>query len=252
MRWGVIGVFALLSCASDDTNPLDAGSDDALDSGVIVDATMRHDASDDAGTCAEASNGCTALPPNVVAWWRGERNGRNEFDASALVTDGAINFPCARVGFGFGLDRQRYLVGDRPLLLSPPFTVEGWIESELNCEQCSGAIIRTDGFELIVQSNVVFGSTLSFHDEGTFAAAGIYKYQPTHFAVVRDVSSVLLYVDGKPSQVANDAGSPTFDGGLRVGEDWSGWIDELTIYDRALGQQEIKAIIAAAGGGKCP
>jgi hypothetical protein len=77
-----------------------------------------------------------------------------------------------------------------------------------------------------------------------------------HVAVTREGSTFRLYIDGHLAQTSTDTTSiPDPDFALTLGSAesmrFSGLIDEVTMYNRALDHPEILAVYASGSGGKC-
>ncbi len=234
---------------------------------------------------------CSPSPSGAVGWWRGENDVRNVFGSDHGVTNAWVRFSPGQVGQGilFNGTNSAVTVADSPSLNFGPaasFTVEAWIRVERTVSKYAMSILdkrlapaTLDG----VPFNAAIGYTL-FLVEGRLglqlsdAPLANYRFhdfyslgpdlrdgQFHHVAAVVDRSSVTgsrLYVDGQvvmnfdatvvPGDLTNSEplrfgyhASPGFDGYF------TGVIDEVGLYARALTADELRAIYNAKSNGKC-
>src|SRR5262249_33871472 len=93
----------------------------------------------------------------------------------------------------------------------------------------------------------------------TASGSGLRLGAWQHVAVTVDGSVITFYVDGRMVSQAMQPIALTFNtfpfqigsAAPAYGNRFNGIIDELSVYDRALTAQEVQAIVAAGGAGKC-
>jgi hypothetical protein len=216
-------------------------------------------------------------PPGMVSWWRGEPT------ASAVVLDsidgnnggfftGATAAPPSytpdgEVGGAFAFDGTIYVqIPDATNLQPAQITLEMWVYP---------TVLSSTGYQTVIGRGsstaaaeqwwlgVLNGVPQFFsHQSGEPMAgpAAIPLNQWTHLAATFDGATRVLYVNGM--QVASQGGfgallyAPVPVG---IGATWqtntptylfTGFIDEVSLYDRALTPAEISAIVTAGPAGK--
>jgi len=208
---------------------------------------------------------CAPPPSNLVSWWPGESDEGDMTGANPATPQGNVGFVTAIVGKGFNFDGSTgYLqVQDSPSLSPSSFTIDAWVKPQAS----NGRIVDkfdsspsgyalgvdTDGFLTLTVGSAVLTSTSQLqHDLWTHVAAVFDGTQTPPY-------QMKLYINGAPdpSSTATAASLLTNARPLRIGADQSGGhlftgvIDELEIYSRALADTEIAAIYMAGGAGKC-
>jgi serine/threonine protein kinase len=214
-----------------------------------------------------------ALPTNgLISWWPAEGNAGDIVGTNDGVLCGGVGFAKGIVGqaFDFRGKAQKVTIPDNESLkLTNSLTIEGWI------------YVRGPGFILFRGDNrpgldpyalqVNPGGSLAFaiYSEANEAAT-VYGRIPLkqwiHAAATLNGSSgeMRLYVDGvlvaEKSTIIRPLRDldPQADPGLAIGghagsDDYSpfdGMVDELSLYSRALGEDEIQAIANAGKTGK--
>lgn len=226
------------------------------------------------GTCAAPATG-------MVAWWPGDGTAEDVLGGNhGTLQNGAGFTPDGEVGPAFAFDgvddfvkvpaSSRLDVG-----AGAGFTIETWVNtSDINAWQPLAEWHNGDVYGVHLWLNVtvdnltgsggiyanIVGTDRVEHRMGS----GETRLQPNvfhHVALTFDKASgaAQLYLDGAP------AGEPRFFPGvtpqtsdnLYLGHRpspatyFSGAMDEVSIYDRALKQSEIESIVRAARGGKC-
>jgi alpha-tubulin suppressor-like RCC1 family protein len=211
---------------------------------------------------------CTPASTNLVAWWPGEGNANDIAGTNngTLVND--VAFTNGMVGQAFFFNGSSYVtVPAAPSLsgLSNRITIEAWIKvNEFNTYPDWNAIVtkgnsswrlaRYGGY-----STIGF-STTGLSPENLAGNKNINDGQWHHVAGVYDGTNTYIYVDGALDASAAVTGTiaqnnyPVCIGenGEALGHLWNGWIDEPSVYNRALSSNEIAAIYAAGTSGKCP
>ena len=246
-----------LVCVVPDTCVLpDAGSDATAD--AIADGPADTSTTDaaDAGPCPS-----TAL----LTFWKGENGTADEEGYLTLQEKAGPTYVNGHSGMAFSFGGASYLESppgaDSTLpAITTVLTIEAWINPML----VSGVTIfsrRSDqgsGYELRIENGHLLFQTAGFTVTG---GATLAVSIPHHVAIAVGTTSMQLYLDGtadgSPFPVANPLQADT--AVVRVASGWgpaqvtknvySGWIDELAVYAKALSQTEIAAL--AAGGPKC-
>jgi hypothetical protein len=217
------------------------------------------------------------LLSGMVGWWPAENNGNDIVGGHNATPIGGVLYSPAEVAQGFSLNgASSYLsVASSPDLdvgIRGGFTIEAWIKP--SGSGCNGPIAEwdsssVDGPHLWCQSGLQL-----FANVYGFAGGGRVFYTPPgalnstsfqHVAVTFDKGSgdAVLYINGIAVVSTNFPGItpqtsyPAYQvnigrrSGTSIGTfTYSGQIDELGIYNRALSQCEILAIYNAGSGGK--
>jgi subtilisin family serine protease len=228
----------------------------------------------DMSDAAVFNAGLTCVVPvaDVVGWWRGEDS---LAAAAGTPLTGATAYSTGMVGRAFSMSSTSSLAAAGVAAVSAGVTVEGWFRP-VNDGRLRTLISRwnfpsTDdtarAFELTLQPN---GDLVWATDEtSTRRPEELRVAAPTltngafhHVAATWDRTSFSIYLDGvriatKPSQggVLNAASSvPVRVGGEGVTGSsfpFTGDIDEVSVWRRALTTAEVQSIVAAGAAGKC-
>jgi hypothetical protein len=224
---------------------------------------------------------CTTVPPGLVSWWASEGNGNDVAGSNPATVNSGVSYGAGEVGqaFNFNGTSGNILASASPSLdvgAGAGFTVECWIKPN----------VATDRQPLVEWNN---GSSIGVHlymstdwfgnsgpgnllanliDTGgnwhpLYSAPGLLSSGSfQHVALTYDKASgaARLYLNGA---VVASAGLGSFtpqtsynlnlgrrpsDGSMPL---YSGLMDEVSVYGRALTQAEIQSIYTAAGAGKC-
>jgi len=228
-----------------------------------------------------APSACVATPAGLVSWWRGEGNGDDAAGRNPGTPMNGLGFVGGLVGQAFrydGLD-DGLRIGTRANLdvgLGDGFTMEGWIFPTGNTASLpfafgAGPILEyANGLHLhqhpalaSLFANVFDAAGREVYLQGS----GIVQTAWNHVALTYAKGSGVgtLYVNGAVS-AGGSLGSYTartstdFYIGLRpagtfgapaTGVSFSGLIDEMSVYDRALTAVEVDQIASADWAGKC-
>lgn len=211
-------------------------------------------------------------PPNLVAWWKGENNAA---DSSGHNNHGALQngttFETGKVGQSFSFDGDNDFISANSDILggAAAATIEGWIYLKSYAANGQSTIIIDrkpgfDDFQFAVAPDNNLPHKLFFH---FWNSAGNNYFAPsttdiplntwTHVAGVYDGAEIRIYINGNQDgvPVAAVGSIRSISDNLQIGDDlwnpsFNGRIDELSIYDRALTDQEIQSIFAAGSAGK--
>jgi Concanavalin A-like lectin/glucanases superfamily/Immunoglobulin domain/Immunoglobulin I-set domain len=224
-----------------------------------------------------AASGCVAPPAGLVAWWTGDG------DANDIVGDhhgslyNGASFAAGKVGLGFALDGDDdfVLIPDSDSLdFSTELTVEMWFKSEYwggpesrtlidkrTWTSCNyGAIVSEDwGFQLYCQPENSSYNISQYYPLPSLNEfhhfAGTFRQLPDHQIELK------TYLDGqlaKTQVFPGDLASTRNEMALCIGaarggvsENFQGVIDEVSLYNRVLAAEEVRAIFDADDAGKC-
>jgi hypothetical protein len=219
------------------------------------------------------------LPVGLVALWSGEGNGNDLVSGNKMeLTD--ISFVKGKVGqaFSFNGTSSWINIPDNPVLdvgAGEGFTVTAWIKPSrvdgiyMGVEWCDYLCAFQLGLTPSDRGSLV-ASVFDSNRNNHFLRAGSGTIVPNvfqHIALTYDKTSGIgtLYVNGTiVAQPHFDSIVPLTKGGLRIGYrpgnpgDWSynrfftGLMDEIAIYNRALSAAEIQEICKEQNNGKLP
>ncbi|MBS3099038.1 hypothetical protein J4462_02395, partial [Candidatus Pacearchaeota archaeon] len=219
---------------------------------------------------------CVAPPEGLVSWWADDKiDVWDGNDGSAL---GGVGYTRGKVGEAISFDGiDDYIqVPDNDNLdfgSDDLFTVELWIktssasnekyifENGADCSDC-------DGYSLKIQSENDGGNLIFTIDDSDGNHPYVEGYSLNgntewrHVVVGRMVNELVLFVDGEHIDSQVDTTTSDLENGqeLTIGalfdgvgtsNHFSGLLDELSIYNRALTEEEIQSIYQAGSAGKC-
>lgn len=273
MRGVAISLTCCLGACSFEGVPGSGGPPGAADAAPDPDAATTEVDAAPVEIDAAPEPTCAELPANAIAWWDGEVLGEDilgDFDADEVRGDPAVS--PGKVGNATTITDSDWLT----ILPAPAvaaFTIEGWVRRTaddtdyqtiygLECRGSGGPGLPRAGLYLHGHQLALYFTPTGRCAEGDRLAEGDTTLALDtwyHVAATYDGAVVQLYVDGTTDgdPVASDNLELHPDGirigGVDTGDDQNlvGQIDELTIYNRALGANEIAAIAAADSEGKC-
>jgi hypothetical protein len=217
---------------------------------------------------------CTSVPSGLVSSWSGEGNANDRLGTNNGVVNGALGFASGQVGQAFqfaGTPAYVEVPASGSLGPNGQFTVEFWAyplpqtgtgllnESDSQVDG-AGWAFSYDGSPGGQRSS--FGVQSSASDLQTLNAAPgtVPVGQWTHIAGTSDGTTMHLYINGvEVSSSPSPAVLPS-PFSLLVGASqrngikeqfFNGKIDEVNVYNRALGADEIRGIVNAARAGLC-
>ena len=248
-------------------------------------AAGDQEASDaDAGSAGAGVSQCVAQPAGMVAWWPGDGNARDIVGNHDGTLVGGAAFEPGSVAEAFSIDGETGLVdlGSDSLVNggTGAFTVEFWMFPTRSTPGTYYMPIR-----IRHETQFLLAFTSDFHVSGQMIAPE-FRGQPnqwwipfthssilnkwTHVAATYDggnkatASSFSILIDGEKLPTGTiDAGSVGGDcndnaiggdsgpacGGVFAG--FRGLIDEVSLYNRVLGDNEVKSIYDGGSLGKC-
>lgn len=259
-----------ITCSDDSCGPQGQLTIDAVSGGTYLIQLGSFDGrrADGFITVTLSNPGCTPAPANMIAWWPlDEQSGPNAVDLQGTANGTWVGAPVQDFGIVSGALRftpPAYVdaigVGNHnPLDL----TIDAWIKPTSLPPSGTDAIIVDRGFmyEFAITSSgellmVTQPCPISqvFTSVGAGITPGVWKHVAVTVNSVTDqvkffVNGVLMGTSGPPyggvSYCYNVPNRWT------IGGDYTGLLDEVEIFTRALSQSEITAIFNAGGYGKC-
>ena len=229
-------------------------------------------------TVTVASPYCAPPPANLTSWWKAEGNASDVNNANNGTLSGSVTFAAGKVGRAFsfnGTNGYVLLPGSAFPTAQPgggslPFTFELWFKTA-----SSGVIMGQEDTLPYTSPNNLLASiwvgtngklyTRMFCCGGSIpSAATVNDNVFHHVAVVFDGTTETSYLDGSvfSSLPYTQIGISTFftlgvgdtAGGPSSVPGWwnfTGLIDEPTVYNRALTATEIQSLVSAGSRGKC-
>ena len=213
------------------------------------------------------AGGCATPPIGLAGWWKGDGTARDSMGLNNGTLVGNVTYGPGEVGqaFVFGGSGAAVSVGTATNLQLQDFTVESWIRRSDTSRASqdpwgSGAIFCASwgGYGFAVWDDGQLVLTKIGYD-GVESTQRITDTNYHHVAVTKDGSAVSFYVDGNAEVAAPyDPGFVFINGGFAIGArgadfvgSFLGSVDEVSVYNRALGTGEIRAIYSAGSAGKC-
>jgi PKD repeat protein len=226
---------------------------------------------------------CQVPPSGLISWWPADGNANDIIGSNnGSLQGGATIVTNGQAGSAFLFDgNSGYVaIGDSPTLRPTNLTVEAWVRFASLNSSGSGApagdqyivfkqnsrstsfegyelgktrISGGDVFEFLITS--VTGVSVDLIGT-TFISTNVWY----HIAGVRGSNFVQLYVNGHLEIEASigfpqDYGNFPLYFGTSGQSSWdrklNGWLDEVSIYNRALSSNEVVAIYNAGAAGKC-
>jgi hypothetical protein len=230
---------------------------------------------------------CVTITNGLVSWWQGQTNlldGWDSNDGSGLPDSSGVSpvgFAAGKVGQAFSFTNGGIFVMDNPSLrFSDAMTIEGWVNSasfvrtrETIFAKFDGATGTNSSYYLGINNQSLFlqvtpdGRNLITLSTTALVPSG----QWSHVAATYDGSALRLYINGLLAAETNYSGGifpgtapaglgavPYFQNSARaaIGWFWSlpwyGYLDEISVYNQALSDDEILSIYHADWAGKCP
>ncbi len=215
---------------------------------------------------------CDPMPPGLVSWWQAENNATDFIGGNNGIAHGSTVYGPGEVGLAFSFDGSSGYVevpSNPNLKFTNAFTAEAWVNINttsgtktivtkgLDAESPMDWLLTVNGGRL--NADIYASGGWQGGDFATTLAVGVWN----HVAMVYDGTSLRGYVNGVLDGVMNISGPVrATDYALRIGayapvsgtadkNFFSGSIDEVAVYSRALTQAEIQAIYTAGHSGKC-
>jgi hypothetical protein len=231
-----------------------------------------------------SAQSCVAPPPGLVSWWSGNGNANDIVGQNNGTLKGGVTFAAGQVGQSFSFNGVDGFVEipDSPSLtpLSNSVTLDAWIRPDVVSGpraivtkyspvlNVSWVLMDLDG---LVRFGVYQAGSLDLGRVVDTVSPVLTVGEWQHIAGTFDIATqdIKIYVNGLevPTVLSfaqtqstitsiKDSDSPVRIGALQTGDFnlnyfWSGLIDEVEIFDRALAASEIQSIFNAGSAGKC-
>lgn len=205
---------------------------------------------------------CILPPTEIISWWNGETSGtiaKDVWDGHDGTLIGATTTAPGKVGQAFSFDGISSIISvlDHPAFDfgTESFTIEGWIKTDASQDinVIAGHVYGQNGYSFSLNDCGVGKICFWQNDQSQGVTSGILEGEWYHVAVVRFGTLVTFYVNGgeKGSIVIAD-NIPDSQGDFTIAKPtFTGLIDELTVYNKALSPNEIQSIYNADSTGKC-
>lgn len=216
-----------------------------------------------AGRSCFCKPGATTAPANIIGWWGGDGDTSDIAGSNSGTLNNGVGFAITKVGQGFRLDGvDDTVTAPQTTAITSSFTAEAWVSPTT---VANAPVIFERGTVVLNRIGLqIQGSGLlsGYFDSGSFTVTGgtIPLNTFTHVAYVFDdaADQQRLYVNGVETAVAAAAGVPSSNSGTLTigtspnapGTNFSGRIDEFSLYNRALSPGEIASISNAGLAGK--
>ena len=235
-----------------------------------------------AAWAVSASGACVPSPAGLVGWWPGEGNANDIIGTdNGILQGGATANAAGEVGQAFSLDGTNSYVqiSDNAALRPTNLTVEAWVlfrslNSAGNATAGQQYIVfkqntRSSNFEgyYLAKERRSGGDVFVF--DVSSAAGQVVEVASSpmiatgvwyHVAAMRGSNFIQLFVNGQSVaqatvSFAQDYGNFPLYFGTSGQSYWdrkfSGLLDEVSLYNRALSSTEVAAIYSAGAAGKC-
>jgi len=217
---------------------------------------------------------CAPAPAGLVNWWRGEGNANDSADGIHGTLQNGATFTAGKVGQAFSFDGVNDSVSFGNTIGNfgtNDFTIEYWIKTSStrieavlgkwgNCGLSSFFAMRlTSGKLSMEMAQDAGGNNFNSRLSNQSINDGVFH----HIALVRQTTSIKMYIDGVADFTNSTAGITGLNNtaellagsGPCIGVDgtanFTGQLDDISIYNRALNLSEILSIYTAGSAGKC-
>jgi hypothetical protein len=215
---------------------------------------------------------CVTAPANMVSWWKGDGNLLDVQNGNTLSSGNGngVGYAVGKVSQAFNFDGTQFLSAGNPANLAitgTAVTIDGWIKPTATFANFTYLFGRAGSgahdYTLALNSDLTGIIKTGISDPGLehFVHTG---YNPplnqwTHVALTYDGSTITVYANGvavgtesKTGNITDDGSSAPFNiGGRSDCCFYTGGIDEVEVFDRALSASEIKGLYEAGSTGKC-
>ena len=217
---------------------------------------------------------CVPPPSGIVAWWRGEGDAQDSAGGFGGTLNSGASFAPSMTGSGFVFDGVSGFVNMGDLQgtsmdpMAADFSVMFWLKTnQVSTTGVGGFILgnanlgQAPGFRVVYQPTVNHQLRFRLADPSiaTIVDTGPVNDGLWHFfAFTRQGTTLSAYTDGSlfatatSSSVINVDSGGEFHLGGRTGDSFfQGGLDEITVFNRALGSADIAAVNTAGSEGLC-
>jgi concanavalin A-like lectin/glucanase superfamily protein len=225
---------------------------------------------------------CTPPPKDMVSWWTGDGTTLDYFGRNDGLTTPAVSYAAGEVADAFSFGGTEYVQVPQSATLEPAtLTIDAWVNaaaspglfryivSKGGLGDTGGSYALYTGASGGLQFYIFDGTLIHFSQD---AGGGVWDGSWHHVAGSFDGAALHLFVDGVEAgsavpaattiayglsggDVTNDLFignyNPNCTGCLLGPYAFTGEIDEVELFQRALSSAEISAISAAGRAGKC-
>jgi len=211
-----------------------------------------------------------SAPQGLISWWTGEGTANDLVGTNNGTLENGVTYTPGEVGqaFSFNGVNQYVSVPDNPSwgFGTNAFSIDLW--ANYSALGGSPAFLANDEGGGSTHKWIFWldGSILELHvntPSGGATYIGSYSFSPIvgqwyHIALTRNATNFLFYING--SLVSSNTSTvviPTPNAPLTIGQaegsfNFSGMLDEIQVYNRALSSSEVQAIYQAGTNGMCP
>ena len=273
-----------IGCSDDEeSRPNDSGpSADASVDGTTGDGSVTNDGSSPdssvpkAPVCPEGSfgngdlesdGGAGGVPSDYVSWWTFDVDGRDEAGLHDAVIEGAqiVEDPVRGQVIEFNGSDQKATT-DHDTAAAGAFSVALWFNAGASQSKFAtlvgeaGYSGQISGWTLRNSSSTVVGALGDGTVQQAIGAASLASLAGAwhHLALTYDGADAAIFLDGalverKAAPFADASGTTTIGWGSLNGTEsfFQGRIDDVLVYHRALGEEEVQAMVATCGNGRC-
>jgi hypothetical protein len=195
-----------------------------------------------------------------VNWWPGDGNANDLIGGAHGALQNGATFAAGKVGQAFSLNGVNQSVEVPPMNIGRTFSIDFWVLPD-----------RMAGYQHLASnhfSSMNFGALylnvthLEYWQNSSLVASTPAGSIPlntwSHVALTYDNMVVRLYVNGILGGESSGFHVEVFNNGMRFGSSiphsdnyFSGLLDEMGLFNRALSPSEIQATVAADSAGKC-
>ena len=217
---------------------------------------------------------CSPAPSGLAAWFRGENNANDALGANHGTLQNGVAFAAGKVGQAFNFDG----VNDAVLINktlgnfgSADFTIGFWIKTTATrieavmgkrelCDHASFWSVRTINGQLLLELDQADGGTYNLLKSDKTVNDGTFH----HIMLARQGVTLQLFLDGalERSQIRARQANVSNPAAFVIGNDvcvgvdktkpFTGQLDEVEIYSRALSAADALDVFKAGRLGRCP
>ncbi|MBL9139937.1 MAG: chitobiase/beta-hexosaminidase C-terminal domain-containing protein [Verrucomicrobiales bacterium] len=208
-----------------------------------------------------APEGCVTAPMGLIRWWTGERSRNEVMHDGETAGTSSDQFEPGMVGEAFSFSREApgFSAPDAPDLHLQEFTVEAWVKFPNGSGGTPTGLIfgypeGGYGVGILSDGRMFLSEVGRGHVASDFIVRGSDWH---HLAVTCRSGRVNFFLDGEPDPAKDYTVTFAFNGSPAVGAPnvgnslFTGAVDELCLYNRELGEDEIRAVTFASDRGKC-